>query len=170
MPIRVCKICSTDFYAKPNHIKKGWGKYCSPACQHIGRKNGKHVMCFICKKEVYRKLQALKRSKSQKYFCSKSCQTIWRNQEFVGSKHANWKHGKASYKSVLSRHHIPQKCVLCKTVDSRVLAVHHIDENHYNNNLSNLSWLCHNCHHLVHHDSVEKQKFLNIVKETLGIW
>jgi len=117
------------------------------------------VFCYVCNKEIYKPLRALINSKSKKYFCGKSCQTKWRNSEFVGPKHANWKHGSASYKSVLSRHNIPKKCILCKTTDTRVLAVHHIDENHSNNALENLAWLCHNCHHLVHHDRVEKERF-----------
>jgi hypothetical protein len=49
---------------------------------------------------------------------------------------------------------------LCSTKDERVLAVHHIDHNRLNNKLDNLAWLCHNCHHLVHHDNVEKHRFL----------
>ncbi|MBI4281264.1 HNH endonuclease [Candidatus Uhrbacteria bacterium] len=34
--------------------------------------------------------------------------------------------------------------------NNRVLLVHHIDENRKNNVLSNLVWLCRNCHFLVH--------------------
>ncbi len=44
------------------------------------------------------------------------------------------------------------------------MAVHHIDEDHNNNELGNLAWLCHNCHHLVHHDNVERQRFLALIK------
>jgi hypothetical protein len=165
MPIQVCKICPTKFYAKPNWIKRGWGIYCSVRCHHLGTKKGKNVKCFICNKLIYRPLRSLKNSKSKKYFCSKSCQTKWRNTEFIGSKHANWRHGRACYKSILSRNGVTKKCVLCNTLDMRVLAVHHVDENHSNNVLENLSWLCHNCHHLVHYDSVEKQRFLELLRK-----
>ena len=51
-------------------------------------------------------------------------------------------------------------CKRCGLDDKRVLAVHHIDQNHFNNKPENLTWLCQNCHFLVHHDKVEKQKFL----------
>ena len=129
----------------------GYGIYCSSKCQHLGRRNGKIVNCFTCGKEVYKSKEKLKRSKSKKYFCSKSCQTIWRNSEYVGSKHPNWKTGNSAYKSVLTRNKIKQVCVLCKTRDIRVLAVHHINKNRFDNKIENLSWLCHNCHHLVHH-------------------
>jgi predicted HNH restriction endonuclease len=48
----------------------------------------------------------------------------------------------------------------------RVLAVRHIDQNHKNNNVENLAWLCHNCHHLVHNDKVE-QTFSGYVSNVL---
>ncbi len=150
MPIVECKICSKSFYAKPFWIKRGFGNYCSPECQHLGRRNGQFFKCFICAKEVYKPLSKIKHSKSQKFFCSKSCQTIWRNSEFIGSKHANWKDGRAAYRSVLTRYKVPKKCKICQTEDVRVLATHHLDKNRKNNDVDNLVWLCHNCHFLVH--------------------
>lgn len=167
MPIVKCKICSKDFYAKPSWILRGHGRYCSPPCQYLGRRNGKMVSCYICSKEVYKSKKSLDHSKSKKYFCSKSCQTRWRNTEFIGPKHANWVHGKYVYKSILRRNKVPEICVLCKVKDSRVLAVHHIDHNHSNNVLKNLCWLCHNCHFLVHHDSIEKQRFTVLIGKAL---
>jgi hypothetical protein len=133
MPIQTCRTCQTNFYAKPSWLKKGNGIYCSVKCQHLGARKGKIVPCYICKKDIYRSLRALTNSKSKKYFCSKSCQTKWRNTEFIGSKHANWIHGRSCYKSVLSRNGVVKKCVLCKNADTRVLAVHHVDKNHSNN-------------------------------------
>lgn len=137
----------------------GQGIYCSAMCQYQGRKNGKTLLCDTCGKETYKQLKQLKKSKSGKFFCSKSCQTIWRNQEYVGDKHQNWKTGLFAYRSVLSRHKIKKFCNLCETKDLRVLAVHHIDKNRKNNDLSNLAWLCHSCHFLVHHYKEETLKF-----------
>lgn len=165
MPNVNCKICSKQFYAKPFWLSRGYGVYCSPVCQYQGIKKGKNVPCAICGKETYKQLKQLQKSKSGKFFCGKSCQTIWRNQEFIGSKHANWKTGLHAYRSVLSRHKIAKVCGLCKTIDFRVLAVHHIDQNRKNNVVGNLAWLCHNCHHLVHHHEEEKNKFTkNLIK------
>ena len=164
MPIvRKCLICDKSFVTKNFFIKRGQGKYCSRDCKYVSTRKGKMVECYLCKKEIYRPPKQIKGSKSKKYFCDKSCQTTWRNQVFVGPKHANWKHGLSSYQSVLRRHKIPEICNLCKTKDSRVLAVHHIDRNRKNNKVTNLAWLCHNCHFLVHHDINEKQKFLAII-------
>ncbi|MEK7219416.1 MAG: hypothetical protein AAB687_01940 [Patescibacteria group bacterium] len=166
MPIVKCKLCLKEFYGKPYFLKNGWAKYCSPACQYKGRKNGKNIPCEICGKETYKQLKRLKKSKSGKFFCSKSCQTVWRNQEFIGTKHHNWKTGLFAYRSVLSRNKIPKFCILCKTKDERVLAVHHINKDRTNNQLSNLAWLCNNCHFLVHHYKEESLKF----KKNLSVY
>lgn len=158
--IKNCKVCGKQFRTKPFFIKNGGGKYCSAKCHHQGLKNGKQVNCFLCNKEIYRSTKQLLASKSSKFFCSKSCQTKWRNSEFIGAKHSNWKNGEYAYRSILSRNKTPKQCGLCKTKDARVLAVHHIDGNNRNNKLSNLAWVCHNCHHLVHHYGEEKKKFM----------
>lgn len=151
MPIVKCKFCNSQFYAKPNWIKQGWGKYCSRKCHYEGKRRGKFVSCFICKKEIYRIPKALRASKSKKYFCNKTCQTLWRNKEFSGIHHANWKGGAhINYKKLLIKNKIKPICKLCNCRDDRVLVVHHLDKNRKHNNIKNLIWLCHNCHHLVH--------------------
>ena len=160
MPHLQCTRCRKEFYAKPSALKQGWGKYCSPTCQYEGRKKGVVIKCLICNKERYRSKGVLAKSKSGKYFCSRSCQTKWRNSIFIGKKHANWKNGEYAYRSILTRHRIPKMCKLCNSPDERILAVHHIDHNHKNNILQNLTWLCHNCHFLVHHYSEEKIKLM----------
>jgi len=151
MAIVKCKICLKKFYGKPFFLRQGHAKYCSSKCMHIGRKTGKMVLCHSCGKEVYKTQKALKGSKSKTYFCTKSCQTKWRNSVFIGPKHANWKNGRHSYRSVMLRNKVPKICKLCKNTDSRVLVVHHLDKNRENSSLLNLVWLCHNCHFLVHH-------------------
>lgn len=54
----------------------------------------------------------------------------------------------------------PLACKKCGSTDSRTLAVHHKDKNRKNNSISNLMWLCHNCHYLVHHYKDEATGFL----------
>ena len=155
MPIVQCKICKTSFYAKPFWIRRGYGIYCSAKCQHEGRRNGKVVNCFTCGTEAYKPLKALKRSKSKTYFCTKSCQTKWRNSVFIGARHANWKNGAhVEYRNIMRKHGVEPACKSCGTKDERVLCVHHRDKNRSNNGISNLVWLCYNCHHLVHHFKV----------------
>lgn len=164
MPNVNCKICGQSFYAKPRHLKIGWGKYCSKACQNQGQRTGTHVECGFCGKPVWRSPKQIARALNKKSFCNKSCQTKWRNSLFNGPKHANWKGGAYAYRNMLLKHHTPKACALCEIKDLRVLAVHHIDGNHKNNVLSNLTWLCHNCHILVHHYKEEKEEFERIIK------
>ncbi len=152
MPLVNCHRCSKQFYTKPNRLLKGWGKYCSNRCKHLGFKTGKFTRCFMCHKSIYRNLKELDRSKSGKYFCSKSCQTIWRNSKvYIGHNHANWKGGESSYRYILQRSKRIKVCAKCQTRDTRVLIAHHKDKNRQNNDTSNLIWLCLNCHFLVHH-------------------
>ena len=158
--IRKCKLCLKQFKTKPFFVKNGGGKYCSAKCHHAAMKNGKVVACHTCGKEVYKPLKALRISKSKKWFCTKSCQTTWRNVEFSGAKHANYKNGQFTYRSILGRTKVPKKCRLCSIDDIRVLAVHHVDENRTNNRVENLIWLCHNCHHLVHRHKGTKEKLM----------
>ena len=149
------KGCNNYFYAKQSWIKQGWGKYCSRQCHYEAKKRGKLVSCFICNKEVYRIPKDLRASKSKKYFCNKTCQTIWRNQVFRGPRHSNWKGGEhIEYREILLKNRIKPICKSCHITDKRVLCVHHLDKNRRNNNIANLVWLCHNCHHLVHQYNV----------------
>lgn len=160
MPQVNCALCKKSFYAKPSWLQKGWGKYCSSFCQHQASKDGKVVACFICRKKTYKQKRFLKRSKSRKYFCSRTCQLQWRHTMFVGSKHPNWLHGGNAYKNLMLRRSVQRPCVLCGIKDTMVLLVHHIDQNRKNNKISNLCWLCYNCHFLVHHYKVEKERLM----------
>lgn len=158
--VRLCKLCGKSFKTKSFFVRRGQGKYCSLACARKSTRTGKVIVCSLCGGEVYKQRKAFRKTKSGKLFCSKSCQTKWRNSVFVGERHANWVHGLATYRTVLNRTNVPKKCARCGLSDKRVLAVHHIDHNRKNNKLKNLMWLCHNCHHLIHHDKVEEQKLM----------
>ncbi len=152
MTLVCCEKCGRQFYTKPNWIEKGWGKYCSRDCVFAKQRKGKVINCFICNKEAYKSPKELIRSKSKKFFCSKSCQTTWRNKiVFIGENHANWKTGESAYRRILAANGKTLICRLCDNLDKRVLIVHHKDRNRENNKIENLVWLCHNCHYLVHH-------------------
>lgn len=150
MPQVKCQTCQNKFYVKPSHFKLGFGKYCSRKCRDVAFRRGKHVTCEICGKEIWRTPKDLKGSKSGKFFCSKSCQTKWRNDFFSGSKHWFWKGGQFTYRTKLLKIIKRPKCRKCKTKDSRLLIVHHLDHDRKNHDIENLIWLCRNCHYLAH--------------------
>ena len=161
MPHVACQTCSRSFYVKPNRIIRGWGKFCSRACQHRGQRTGIYALCYICGKKAYKTTTDQQRSKSKLFFCGKSCQTKWRNSElYIGKNHKNWVSGKSSYRQRLLRSDTEQLCAKCLTTDTRILAGHHKDKNRFNNDRQNLLWLCHNCHYLVHHYKSEAKGFL----------
>ena len=162
MSLVKCQICGKEINVKPSHLKKGWGKYCSIKCRAESQFNGKKVRCFECGKEIYRSAAKLKRSKSSKYFCTKSCQTLWRNSYFIEDKHPNWKFGEKSYRKILLRSNREKKCIACGIDDIRALVVHHKDSNRKNNKLNNLVWLCLNCHYLCHQGDVKMQNMVAV--------
>ena len=160
MPIVNCGICLKEFYIKPSHKIRGWGKFCSINCRSKAQLKGKVVKCSVCNKSIYRPPRAIAHSKSGKYFCSKSCQTLWRNSFYSGDKSIKWINGIHAYRNILARNGKKPICGLCGNADNRLLNVHHRDHERTNNKIENLCWLCLNCHYLVHNDKVEKQKFL----------
>lgn len=153
-----CAYCNSEFYVKPYHLKRGWGRFCSRICLSRGRKTGEQVTCHVCQRQVYRMPSEIKKNNQGKTFCSKSCQTVWRNSYYSADKHTAWKGGEGSYRQRMLRAGRSLECRRCREKDQRVLVVHHIDENRENNSLDNLVWLCHNCHYLVHCDRLEKDK------------
>jgi hypothetical protein len=164
MAIRECKICHDAFYAKPSHVKNGWGMFCSRECKNIGMRVRKPVNCFVCGKLVYKTRSQVEHSQSGKLFCGKSCQTKWRNVEYSGNKHLGWKGGRSLYRKIMLKSGKLVQCALCRKKDLRILAVHHIDKDHSNLKSENLIWLCHNCHYLVHHDRLEKQRLESLLR------
>ena len=114
-------------------------------------RTGSFVKCVTCGKDVYRTNKHFKHSKSGNFFCTKSCFAVWKNSHLLsGDKHANWKGGENAYRNIIKRAGIMPICANCGISDTRVLVVHHVDRNRRNNVLSNLKWLCRNCHYLVH--------------------
>ena len=151
MPWLNCKICNKKFYAKPRHIKIGWGKYCSDKCKFEGQKRGKIVKCDNCGNTLYRTPKDFSRSKNGLFFCSRSCHASWRNKNIrVGKSHPNWLTGVSTYRRLLLKNAKEIKCENCYFLDERVLVVHHKDGNRQNNELSNLELLCRNCHYIKH--------------------
>jgi hypothetical protein len=155
-----CSKCFKKFSIKPSRLKDGYKKYCSRSCAHSSTRLGKDVTCHACETTVYKSLKAISGSKSGTFFCTKSCQTIWRNKIYVQEKHANWKGGHSSHRELLLRSDASPTCALCDAADVRILAAHHIDEDRSNNTIENLAWLCHNCHHLIHHHLDEDKKHM----------
>lgn len=149
-----CKVCGKKFKAKVWHLQRGWSKCCSKKCRDESLKKGKFVNCDTCGKRIWRMPRHFRYSKSGKFFCNKSCQTLWRNKVYSGPNHAFWIDGSSMYRKKLLESGRSAICKLCGERDRRVLQVHHKDDDDRNDEIDNLIWLCINCHHLVHFHSV----------------
>lgn len=151
MPDRKCKICGNEFFIKPFHAKKGWGKYCSIKCRTKAQFTGKLVECSNCGKKIWRTPKDFRRSRRNKFFCSVACHCSWENKNVRHGVNApNWISGIAAYRDLMKRYGIPFKCARCGISDKRVLVVHHKDGNRRNNNINNLERICCNCHAILH--------------------
>ncbi len=164
MPLATCTLCKKEFYRKLSQIKLVKHSYCSSFCQHRARRTGNLIKCYWCGSKIYKQFHDLS-IKNRKFFCGKKCGLEWLNSNQKGVKHPNWTTGEFSYKGVLLRHKVLRECSLCRIKDKRVLAVHHIDRNRKNNHISNLAWLCHDCHFLVHHYPSEHLRFIRHLKK-----
>lgn len=112
-------------------------------------KNTEHYKCKKCKRINYETRQCpscLKQfntpSKSKKITCSYKCSNkIFR----TGPNNGNWKHD--VYRSTCFYYH-KKECIICK--ECNIVAVHHYDMNHNNNNPCNLIPLCPTHHQYMH--------------------
>jgi hypothetical protein len=163
-----CDYCRRSFRRKKSQIEKAKKHFCSNQCRYLVRKKGNIFNCFICGKRTYKSLKYIKLSKSKKFFCSRPCSTQYLNLRQREEKHPNWKGGRSSYKEILPRYVPKSQCFFCNASDQRILIVHHADKNRDNNFPDNLTWLCCNCHFLVHHDKkitiLFQEKFKRYVK------
>lgn len=160
-----CDLCKKEFKRKKSQVLLAKKHYCSIRCQNIDKRKGKIIACFVCGRKAYKKNRDLVRSESKVYFCSIKCSNHWLGTNRQGTNHPNWVNGRFVYKKLLQRTGVSQICKLCGEKDKRVLVVHHIDQNRKNNALSNLIWLCQNCHFLIHHHIEEFNRFHKKIKE-----
>lgn len=121
------------------------------SCQHCNKETTvgnikKHEdSCFMNPKVMQRCAvcdSIIKNYKTSKGTCSRSCA----NKFFrSGEDNGNWKGSK--YQSICFNHH-DKKCVVCG--EDKIVAVHHYDHNHENNDPKNLVPLCPTHHSYVH--------------------
>lgn len=69
---------------------------------------------------------------------------------------------KFPYHRLMDESGIKRVCSICGSVNK--LGVHHVDGDHYNNNLSNLQWLCVSCHNKIHNTT----KIPRLVRDDKG--
>lgn len=94
-----------------------------------------HVRCKVC-------TELIKNYKTSKGTCSYACaNTLFRS----GKNNGSW--GGNNYQAICFLHH-GKKCIVCG--ETLIVAAHHVDGNHENNDSKNLVPLCPTHHQYVH--------------------
>lgn len=132
-----CKTCGHEWEISPTILMPNSMRQYSfigcPECKYD------IVYCDYCGKQFKRLKSALKDSVSGLHYCSKEC----------GNRHKNEmveKNNSTAYRRNAFKYY-EHKCAICGYNECvEVLEVHHIDENHNNNELDNLIILCPICH------------------------
>jgi len=167
--LKPCLQCKKEFEAPLSEVKRGNGKFCSHSCAgtYTASKKPKkkpNVQCAHCGTEFYKNESKKKNSKSGLFFCSRACkdaaQRIGGVKEIMPSHYGT---GACSYRSICFAHH-EKVCVVCG--EDKIVAVHHYDHKHHNDDPKNLVPLCPTHHQYVHSNYkhlVEKQieEYLN---------
>ena len=143
----ICVVCGNEFEIELKRynqkLKENSAFYCSDECR--SHKNSKLCKCATCGKEIWKTQSQLSRSKTGNVYCSRSCANSMNNTLFKsGENHFSFKGN--NYRQIAFNLY-PHKCAICGYDEEiEILEVHHKDENHNNNEPSNLCILCPNCH------------------------
>lgn len=110
-----------------------------------------HKKCLGCGK-------LFKPSRSTQTTCSKGCSnSVYRS----GINHYTYSEDKDNYRTLCFAHN-EKKCVVCG--EANIVAVHHYDENHNNNEINNLVPLCPTHHQYMH------SKYKPLISDIVDKW
>ena len=147
--IRTCQNCGNQFETFPCEVKKGHAKFCSRRCATI-YKNTHFNPAWD--KDVKEKIS---RNHADVSGC-KNPMYMRRGKDAPGYIDGRNSFDGETYRRILSASGKEKKCSICGTVDG--LQVHHIDGNHKNNSIENLSWVCVHCHMTVAHEYIRDSR------------
>ena len=178
-----CKYCLNEFNFARTTEKGNHAKYCdenpnkSVSAQKIkeansirhnekfGEKKNYSVVCECCNVSFIVNEREKLHPQRERYFCSRKC-----SNSIGGAAKARKYHYDevAHYSTVAWRHH-KRECLVCG--ENKVVAVHHLNENHSDNRPENLVPLCPTHHHYMHskHRELIEEKVIEYVKEKWGM-
>lgn len=156
-----CKHCSKEFEFSTTSQKANHSRWCpsNPKSsdtkglreaqlrmqdERAGPKTSFTVACVRCETPFEVIERANLHPQRSAYFCSRSCA----NHRGEGLKWAEKReHDLTHYRSICFAHH-EKKCVVCE--ERKIVTVHHLDEDHTNNNPENLIPMCPTHHQYWH--------------------
>jgi hypothetical protein len=117
-----------------------------PIAQH-------HKTCERCNREYIFEGRIKSKAFKKAKYCSRSC---------ANSRQEWWNENATRYRTIAFQNW-KQECAICGF--DKIVAVHHIDENHDNNDPHNLIPLCPNHHEMAH--SKWKKEMLPLIEEAV---
>lgn len=150
----LCEGCGKKFYKTRRQISRRGKRFCTHSCYTDSVRKSTVKKCSECGADVKRTQAQLKRSKSGRVFCNRSCATSFNNRMHKsGANHPNYINGFSAYRKSALDYYGPQcsnnNCPIAQSkisVQEKMLDVHHIDGDRSNNDISNLQVLCVWCH------------------------
>lgn len=152
----ICEFCGKEFLKQERFIKIRNHNYCSSECSHNATNKQVETVCDYCGKSYMVKPSRLLQSKSGLHFCCRKCKDEAQKIK-SGFKELQLPHYGITkfedytpqnvYQRLCFDNH-PHKCCVCG--EENVVAVHHFDGNHNNNEPSNLVPLCPTHHCYIH--------------------
>jgi hypothetical protein len=138
----VCKECGVKFKARQAELNRGNAKFCSIGCGTRTRnrnRRGKYLCvqrtCSWCKQTYL-----VKPCRTKSRFCSRKC------KDAEATITGTW----AARDNALRV--LPNICVHCGSTEDLIL--HHIDRDHFNNDVTNWRIVCRTCHVRVEHPEI----------------
>lgn len=153
--IRCIKHNHTFTTAYENLRRKSRAHHVCPYCQQEDiddrfKDNRVETECAYCGKKIFVVLSKSDRSKSGLHFCCREhkdlAQRIDGGEKFDTMRPNHYGTGLSNYRDNAFNTY-DHCCAICGwNEDEDILEVHHIDENHSNNDIANLMILCPICH------------------------
>lgn len=149
-----CDNCSTE-YRKQKRLAEGAPQehLCSRKCyyDYVNPNNVRTTLqCAHCKISFTRATSKTYGSKSGLYFCSREHKDLAQSYlEAIQPLHYGTGNGTYGYRDKALKL-LKHECVCCGYSNVNALEVHHKDRDRTNNEISNLEFLCSNCHTLEH--------------------
>lgn len=167
-PIKLhCYDCDYEWNTKAQNVLYHPNTVNYHQCPNCGGNSVKRDMyeCAHCGKEIYRRPSEVAKNISGKFYCSRECGNIAKNQ--FREESGEWLNSHSSYRKRAFQEY-PHKCLVCGwNEDERILEVHHIDENREHNEIENLCILCPTCHRKITlgYYYLENSKLLPVLDE-----
>lgn len=151
-----CLIHDLTFNTKWENVRRDNRKhYICPECQKEAKRkrdsiNQEEVECAYCGKKFIIPKSKTQTTKSGLHFCCREhkdlAQRIDSGDKFNLLRPKHYGENTSDYRTAAFRTYEHKCCVCGWQEDEQILEVHHKDENHNNNEISNLCIICPICH------------------------